>query len=143
MVNKDTERTKAFLLLILIFLSLAGFLVHYRAHPIFIEPIPKSGIFQFSFSNFLASLLSLIDLFIVTPLFLFRKTVIYAFLLNGLIIIYGIILMAHFSVFIIIKKNWPINLESIFIFSTFPQIITSLADFLAGKILYDWYMKKS
>lgn len=139
MQQNNGNSTKWGLILLLILLALAGLIVHYRAHPIFISDKLNPDILKFKFSNFLAFCLSLFDLIVVTLLFLFRKTIVYAYLLNGLLAIYGIVMMVHFSIHLIISKNWPINFESIFVFSTFPQILTLIADFIVGKLLYDLY----
>jgi hypothetical protein len=57
---------------------------------------------------------------------------------NGLIVIYGTVFMAHFSIAQFIAQamppsQWIIN-------STLPDIGMAWADFFAGKALYDLYI---
>ncbi|MCS7279949.1 MAG: hypothetical protein NZ530_07865 [Thermodesulfobacteriaceae bacterium] len=134
-MNRNT--LQLILILILLFLSLDGLILHYRIHPFLISDNFNSKLFTFNFSFFIATCFSIIDVFLVTILFFFRKTVVYAYLLNGLLVIYGTILMIHFSIFSIGSKNLPLSLETIFLKSTFPHLLVSWADFLGGKLLYD------
>jgi hypothetical protein len=97
------------------------------------------GGFVFDGSKFLATLLPFIDVALVTALFMSRKTAAYAYLLNGLIVIYGAVLMAHFSLAEIAAKAIP--LQAAFLKSTLPDIGIAWADFFAGKALYDLHMK--
>jgi hypothetical protein len=55
------------------------------------------GTFVFSRTLFLASVFPLVDVILVTILFMFRKTAAYGFLLNGLIVLYGTIFMTSNS----------------------------------------------
>ena len=93
----------------------------------------------FSGTFFLASLFPAIDVFVVTGLFLSRKTAVYGYLLNGMLVIYGTIIMAHFSIAQIIAKSIP--LQSMLLTSTLPDITILWADFFVGKALYDLYTK--
>lgn len=86
-------------------------------------------------TKFLAFLLPLIDVVVVTGLFLSRRTAVYGYLLNGLLVIYGTVLMGHYSVAEIMARaippaDWLIR-------STLPDIGICWADFLVGRILYD------
>ena len=97
------------------------------------------GVFSFDGTRFLATLFPLIDVVLVTALFLSRKTAVYGYLLNGLIVIYGTIFMAHFSIANMVAKSLP--LQSLVLHSTLPDIGVAWADFLVGKALYDLYMR--
>jgi hypothetical protein len=97
------------------------------------------GSFVFDGTKFLATLFPLIDVMLVTALFMSRKTAVYGYLLNGLIVIYGTIFMAHFSLTEMAAKSIP--LQAMFLKSTLPDIGIAWADFLVGKALYDLYMK--
>ena len=97
------------------------------------------GGFVFDSSKFFATLFPLIDVILVTALFMSRKTALYGYLLNGLIVIYGTVFMAHFSFAEMAAKSIP--LQSMFLKSTLPDIGIAWADFFAGKALYDLYMK--
>jgi len=73
-------------ILALFFLSLGGWLLHFRIHPVTVNP-----------SNFIPFFFGLIN-FIITPvLFNYKKSVILGYLINGLGVILGTIIMAHFS----------------------------------------------
>lgn len=128
------------LIIALFLLAISGFLLHYRVHPFLTPDKVSQGAFIFNKSNFLASLFSLIDAVVVTSLFLSRKTAVFGYLLNGLIVIFGTILMAHFSIVDIIAKSLPVS--SWLTRSTLPDIGIAWADFLVGKSLYDLYLKQ-
>jgi hypothetical protein len=128
------------LIIALFLLAISGFLLHFRVHPFLTPDKMSQGVFIFNKSNFLASLFSLIDAVVVTSLFLSRKTAVFGYLLNGLIVIFGTILMAHFSIVDIIAKSLPVS--SWLTRSTLPDIGIAWADFLVGKSLYDLYLKQ-
>ena len=93
----------------------------------------------FDKTRFLSFIFPLVDVFLVTLLFTSRKTAVYGYLLNGLIVIYGTILMAHFSIAELSAKSVPV--QAWLLKSTFPDIAVAWADFFTGKALYDLYMK--
>lgn len=125
------------LILVLFLLAISGLLLHYRIHPFFvtnkIDPSEK----VFSFTYFWATLLPFIDVVIVTILFTSRKTAVYAYLLNGLIVIYGIVLMSHFSINFFITTKVPPS--EWLLKSTLPDIGIAFGDFFIGKVVYDSY----
>jgi hypothetical protein len=130
---------KGTLITALFLMALSGLLLHLRIH--YFLPADKlhPGSTVFSPTLFLAALFPLIDTVLVTGLFLFRKTAVYAYVLNGMLVIYGSIFMAHFSIAQMIAKSLP--LQSLLLNSTLPDIVTLWADFMVGKALYDLYTK--
>jgi len=126
-------------LIALFLLAISGLLLHLRIHPFMVTNPNIPGEKVLDFTHFLATLLSLIDVIFVTVLFSSRKTAVYGYLLNGLIVIYGTVLMAHFSINEMIVKNLP--LKVMFLRSTLPHICIAWSDFFIGKALYDLYMK--
>ena len=120
------------LLFALFLLALCGLIFHYRIHPFVVDG-------HFSGTFFLASIFPFVDVVLVTILFLSRKTAIYGYLLNGLIVIFGTIFMAHFSISEMIVKSIP--LSSMLLKSTLPDIGIAWGDFFVGKALYDLYMR--
>jgi hypothetical protein len=126
-------------LIALFLLALSGLLLHLRIHPFMISNPNMPNEKVFNFTRFLATLLPIIDVVFVTVLFSFRKTAVYGYLLNGLIVIYGTVLMAHFSINEMIVKNLP--LQAMVLRSTLPDIGIAWGDFFVGKALYDLYMK--
>lgn len=131
---------KSTLIIALLLLSAAGCILHYRAHPFLAPDKVVQGAFVFNSTNFMAFLFSAIDIVVVSTLFLSRKTFVYGYLLNGLIVIYGTILMAHYSIADVLFKSIPVS--SWLLKTTIPHICISWADFLVGKALYDVYMRQ-
>jgi len=130
---------KSTLLAALILLAVGGLLLHYRIHYYMVADKLHPGNTVFSGSFFLASFFPLIDVFLVTALFLSRKTAVYGYLLNGMLVIYGTVFMAHFSIAQLMAK--PVALHLVPLNSTLPDIMVLWADFFVGKALYDLYMK--
>ena len=127
------------LLSALFLLAVSGLLLHYRIHPFLLPDKLQPYIITFDGSKFMATLFPLIDVIVVTGLFMSRKTAAYGYLLNGLIVIYGTIFMAHFSVAEIASKSIPF--PAMLLKSTLPDIGIAWGDFFVGKALYDLYMK--
>lgn len=130
---------KSTLLSALVLLAFGGLLLHYRIHYFMVADKLHPGNTIFSGTLFNGTLFPLIDLFLVTALFLSRKTAVYGYVLNGMLVIYGTIFMAHFSIAQLIAK--PVPLLSIPLNSTLPDIAILWADFFVGKALYDLYTK--
>jgi len=130
---------KKTLLIALFLLAVSGLMLHYRIHNFMVPDKMTPGSFIFDSSKFMASLFPLIDAVLVTALFLSRKTAVYGYLLNGIIVIYGTIFMAHFSVAEIAAKSIPF--PAMLLKSTLPDIGIAWGDFFVGKALYDLYMK--
>lgn len=126
------------LLIALFLLAVSGLMLHYRIHNFMISDTSHPGNFIFDRTQFLATLFPLIDVVFVTVLFMSRKTAVYGYLLNGLIVIYGTIFMAHFSLSEIAGKS--ISLSSILLNLTLADIGIAWGDFFVGKALYDLYM---
>ena len=92
----------------------------------------------FNSSYFLSFLFPLIDVVVVTALFSSRKTFVYGFLLNGIIVIYGTVLMAHYSIAELTAKSAPPG--DWFLKSTLPDVGITWGDFFVGKALYNSYI---
>jgi len=130
---------KSTLLTALVLLAVGGLLLHYRIHYFMVADKLHPGATVFSGSFFLATLFPLIHLFLVTALFLSRKTAVYGYLLNGMLVVYGTIFMVHFSIAQLMAK--PIPLHLVPLNSTLPDIAILWADFFVGKALYDLCIK--
>jgi hypothetical protein len=128
------------LLAALFLLAVAGMMLHYRIHNFMVPDKSNPGVFLFDGTKFLSFLFPLIDVIVVTILFLSRKTAVYGFLLNGILVIYGTVFMAHFSIAEIVAKSIPAN--SWLLKSTLPDVGIAWADFFVGKALYDLYMRE-
>jgi hypothetical protein len=127
------------LLIALFLFALSGLMLHYRVHSFIIADKLYPGKYVFDSTRFLAALFPFLDVVLVTALFMSRKTAVYAYLLNGLIVIYGTVFMAHFSISEMIAKSAPF--QSMLLKSTLPDIGIAWGDFFVGKALYDMYMK--
>jgi len=127
------------LLTVLVLLAVSGLMLHYRIHNFIVTDKLHPGGFIFDTTKFFATLFPLIDVILVTALFMSRKTAVYGYLLNGLLVVYGTVFMAHFSLAEMAAKSVP--LQAMFLKSTLPDIGVAWADFFAGKALYDLYMK--
>ena len=82
-----------------------------------------------------------LDVVLVTLLFSFRRTAVYGYLLNGLIVIYGPILMAHFSIAALAPQSLPPI--GWIMKSTLPDIALAWADFFVGAALYRSWMREA
>jgi hypothetical protein len=131
--------TRKTLLAALFLLALSGLMLHYRIHNFMVPDKLNPGAFLFDKTKFLSFLFPCIDLFLVTLLFVSRRTVVYGYLFNGLLVIYGTIFMIHFSIAELTARSAP--LDAWFLRSTIPDIGIAWADFLVGKALYDLHMK--
>ena len=131
------ESRKA-LLAALFLMALGALLLHLRIHPVFAPDKVNPGQMLFRPSFIPATLLPLLDLILVTALFASRRTAVYGHLLNGLIVIYGTVLMGHFSIAGLLPKNPP--LTDWILKSTFPDIALAWADFAIGAVLYRAWM---
>jgi hypothetical protein len=127
------------LLTALFLLAISGLLLHYRIHNFMVADRLNPGGFIFDSPKLMATLFPLIDVVLVTALFMSRRTAVYGYLLNGLIVIYGTIFMAHFSIAEIAAKSIPF--PAMLLKSTLPDIGIAWGDFFVGKALYDLHMK--
>jgi hypothetical protein len=127
------------LLSALFLLAVSGLLLHLRIHFFMVPDKMNPGSTIFDGTRFLSFIFPLIDVIVVTLLFLSRKTAVYGYLLNGLIVIYGTVFMAHFSLAEMAAKSIP--LSQMLMKSTLPDIGIAWADFFVGKALYDYYIK--
>lgn len=138
MDNKETIWTKRALFISLVLLSVSGLMLHYRVHN-FMYMAHDPSMPGFNSTHFLAFLFPLIDVVLVTALFTSKKTSVYGYLLNGMIVIYGTVFMAHYSIVELTTKSAP--LQDWLMKSTIPDIGIAWGDFFVGKALYDLHMK--
>lgn len=129
------------LLAALVLLALAALAMHVLVHPAFAPDKAHPGQTVFRGSFVAANLLPLIDLVVVTGLFLSRRTAALAYLLNGMFVIYGTVLMGHFGIAglqgsaltpaDLIRKSLSIDIAIVW------------ADFLVGKALFESWMREA
>ncbi len=122
----------------LFILAVSGLLLHYRIHNFMVHDKFVPEIVRFDGTRFLSFIFPVIDVIVVTALFTSRKTSVYGYLLNGMIVIYGTVFMAHYSIAEFTAKAVPAG--EWFLKSTIPDIGIAWADFFIGKALYDFYL---
>jgi len=108
-------------ILALLFLSLGGWMLHFRIHSITANP-----------SNFVPFFLGLIDIIVTPQLFNHKKTVIIAYLFNGLGVIIGAIAMATFS---LSALPAPLTFTSIIFRTLLADIFILFSKFFIGQII--------
>ncbi|MBI4687810.1 MAG: hypothetical protein HY756_08545 [Nitrospirae bacterium] len=130
--------SKKVLITALLLLAVSGLLLHLRIHS-FIVKEPGTQQLIFDRTRFLSFLFPMLDIIFVTLLFLKRKTAAYGYILNGFIVIYGTVFMAHYSIAEMLAKSIPP--AQMLLKSTLPDIGIAWGDFFIGKALYDLYIK--
>jgi hypothetical protein len=114
---------KSTLLSALVALSLGGFLLHLRIHPMAKNP-----------ANIIPVIAGILSIIVVPLLFSFKKTLAYGYVLNGFLAIIGTIVMAHFA---IIHWPAPATMWSIIMETTLADIVITWTAFFVGKALFD------
>ena len=125
------QNLRVLLLFALVFLALGGFLLHYRIHPPVVvswtTTAPKPW-------NIVPVLSCLVTLFVITPLFYFRKTLAFGYVLNGMTVIIGTIAMAQFT----LTHPPPVWTLTTVLFQTLlADIVLLWAKFAVGKALFE------
>jgi hypothetical protein len=120
---KRRDYLRVTLILAIFFLALGGWLLHLRIHP-----LAKDA------ENFIPAVAGFISVLIVPVLFMFRSTISFAYLLNGMTVVIGTITMAHFSI-----ENPPPawTLQTIFFGTLLADIALLWGKFAVGKALFD------
>ena len=120
---KKKDYLRLVLILAFFFLALGGWLPHLRIHP-----IAKDA------ENYIPLVAGFISVFLIPILFIFRSTISFAYLLNGMTVIIGTITMTHFS----IENHPPVcTLQTILLGTCLPDILMLWGKFAVGKALFD------
>lgn len=112
----------------LMFLSIGGWLLHLKIHPPFGDAVNPANLIPFC--------LGLLNILVVPIGFNSKKTAIPAYLINGVSVVVGSILMAHLALPRIIQSP---NLMTIFVSSTLPDIFLLLPKLFLGQIILQHY----
>jgi len=120
---KKKDYLRLVLILAIFFLALGGWLLHLRIHP-----LAKDA------GNYIPFVAGFISVIIIPVLFIFRSTIPFAYLLNGMTVIIGTITMTHFSI-----ENPPQvwTLQTIFMGTLLADIMLLWGKFAVGKALFD------
>jgi len=113
----NVAKARISLIAALALLALGANFLHANIHP------PSAGGNGLNFPNTFGFGLCFADLFVVTFLFVFRKTTPLAAMLNGLIAIYGSVIMVHHG------------LANGILSSHIPHLAIAMADLLTGAAL--------
>jgi hypothetical protein len=131
------------LLAALFLLALAASVLHLGAHPILMPDKAHPGVTIFRASFVAAAALPLLDLLVVTWLFSARRTAALGFLINGVIVIYGTVLMGHFAIVSLAALAGKAATLTDYLFkSMFLDIAIAWADFFIGKALYESWLRE-
>ena len=120
---KKKDYLRLVLILAIFFLALGGWLLHLRIHP-----LAKDA------ENYIPFVAGFISVIVIPVLFIFRPTIPFAYLLNGITVIIGTITMAHFTI-----ENPPQvwTLQTIFLGTLLADIMLLWGKFAVGKALFD------
>jgi hypothetical protein len=133
----DTSRIRRKVLLAMFILACVAFFIHMKAHP----PVQDLGDGKKSavFSNVAASVLCLVDLILVTALFLRRKTAVYGYVLNGMLVVFGTVFMTHFGWAMLPEGSpwWAYAAHP-----TLPDVAIAWVDFFLGAALFNLWQKE-
>ena len=108
-------------ILALLFLSLGGWMLHFRIHHISVNP-----------SNFVPFILGLFDVLIMPLLFNYKKTAIIAYLFNGVGVIIGAIAMATVSLYALPE---PLTFTSVIFKTTLADILILFSKLFIGQVI--------
>jgi hypothetical protein len=125
------QNLRVLLLLALVFLALGGFLLHGRIHPPVKVYWNTNALMAW---NIIPSISGLFSLLVITPLFFFRKTIPFGYVLNGMIAIIGTITMAQFSLSHP-PPAWTVT--AVLFQSLLPDVSVLWAKFAIGKALFE------
>ena len=124
-MHKNSEKKS--LIFAIFFLSLGGWMLHYRIHP------PSQGIP----ANYFPFIIGLVNILFVPLLLNFRKMFLYGYLINGFSVIFGVILMSAFS---LSKLPQPLSMSNIIFKTTLADIFLLLPKlFIGQRILYIYF----
>jgi hypothetical protein len=117
------QHIKILLISGLFLISLGGWFLHCRMHPIARDK-----------ANFIPFLAGIISVVLVPILFSFKKSVAYGYVINGMIVIVGTITMGHFVLAYLPQK---LSFSGLILDTLFPYIVILWTKFLMGKALFD------
>lgn len=127
MTQKQTIRN--LLIAGLVSASLGGWLLHLRIHSPGESPV-----------NLIPFLAGLISIVVLPAMFFSKKTMAYAYVINGMIVLIGVITMGHVS---LMRLPDHVTFAAILLGTLLADIILLFTKFLFGKALFELEMFKS
>ena len=114
---------KTSLIAALVVLAVGGFLLHLRIHPI-----------TRNHANFIPFVSGILSIVIVPLLFSSKRTISFGYVLNGMLVILGTIVMGHFTI-----VHWPkpFTVGAILLQTTLADIALLWGKFFVGKVLFE------
>lgn len=131
----DNRTMRHLLLAALILMAAVALYIHLVVHPFLADDKAHPGQTLFKGSLLTASIFPLLDLVVVSLLFTCRRTAVYAYVLNGMLVIYGTVLMTHIAI-VKLAAEPPQPFYALLFKSTLPDIALAWTDFLVGAALY-------
>lgn len=123
------DKNRILLILALIFISLGGFLLHLRIHPVFNE-----GVFEWG--RLIPVIFGILSILVIPCLFLKRETADLAYLLSGISVIFGIITMSHLSIFF---WEGDLTLSKVLFKTTLADSLMLMGKFFIAKAIFENY----
>jgi len=117
------------LILALVFLSLGGLLLHLRIHPVF-----EDGVLEWEY--LIPPAFGLLTVILLPFLFWRKDTADLAYLLAGVSVIFGIIIMSHLSI-----VNWQggITIFKVLFTTTLADSLMLLSKFFVARAIFNGY----
>ena len=115
--------TKSILLATIVLLSIGGWLLHFRIHS------PENAL-----HNYIPFISGILAAIVIPYLFCFKKTIHYAYVLNGFTVIIGTVVMAHYS---LANLPDPVSIGDLIVKTTLGDIRLLWGKFFVGKALFD------
>jgi len=120
------------LILALFFISVGGWLLHFRIHPI----LPDAARMRNS-ANFFPFTVGLTSMLVTPVLLWFRRTLLVGYLLNGIGALTGMLLMTYFS---LATFRHPFTLAGVFTGTLVADVLIAFSRlFLGQRILHTYY----
>ena len=113
------------LIVALAMMSLGGWLLHYRVHPI----VPDAAGIRVA-ENFVPFAVGLVSVLLTPALLWFRRTLIVGYVLNGVTAVLGAVLMTYYSVTIV---RHPVTLAGLITGTLLADVLIAFAKLFVGQ----------
>ncbi len=121
-------------------IAAAALWLHCKIHPYMVLD-PLTGTEELHMGKLVAFIFCLLDVFLVTALFVSVKSAVYGYILNGMLVIFGSVMMAHFTISSGMAMHLPVDV--VLWKSTLPDIMLAAGDFFIGKTVYELSLQEA